>query len=305
MAHPAHGPFVSSDSRQGTVIARHRETVTLQISAGEEQLALLKGRRLHPVVGDRVRWQATDDGTPLVTEVLSRDTELARTNRRGKREVIAANVSQLVVVTAATPAADSSLVDRYFGAAEIANMAGAIAFNKVDLGEPDDDLFAPYRQLGYPVFFTSARTGQGLTALGKGLEGHTSALVGQSGVGKSSLINGLLGEDRQATGALSHKSGHGRHVTTAARLFELPGGGRLIDSPGVRDYAPHLADVQQLDQAFPEIAQAAANCRFTNCSHEREPDCGVQAALSRGTVHQQRFNSYLRLRQLIGRLMDR
>jgi len=265
---------------------------------------MLAGRRLRPVCGDRVIWRRPLDGSDgLVTEILPRDTELARPSRKGDREVLAANLTLVVVVSAPRPPPDPFLVDRYLAAAELMGVAAVLAYNKSDL-DPDAaalDL-SEFSAIGYPVLEISAQEGTGLEALRRHLSGQTSILVGHSGVGKSSIINALMPHAEIRTASLSESTGEGRHTTTASVLHRLPCGGELIDSPGVRDYAPPPVDSRDVASAFREIADLAGECRFSNCQHMQEPGCAVKTAAGSGRVSTRRYESYRRLFRLMEKL---
>ena len=265
---------------------------------------MLAGRRLRPVCGDRVTWQRPrDDSDALVTSIEPRVNELARPSRRGDREVLAANVSQVVVVSAPKPVPDAFLVDRYLVAAELMGAAACIAYNKTDL-DPEGSAMdlAEFESLGYPAIRICARSGTGLDRLRPQLEGHTSILVGHSGVGKSSIINALLPDAETRTAALSEATGEGRHTTTASVLHHLPTGGELVDSPGVRDYAPPPIAPGEVGVGFREIAGREGQCRFSDCLHLREPGCAVKAAVETGEISDRRYESYRRLVRLMERL---
>lgn len=262
----------------------------------------VKGRRLKPVCGDRVVAEPIP-GEPdwLITDIHARESALTRPNRRGQVEVLAANVELLVVVAAAAPSPDWFVVDRYLCAAENMGIAAAVAFNKTDLGIPAAEL-ADYATLGYATAACSARDGTGIDAVAGIIRGRMAIVVGQSGVGKSSIVNALLGSDHRPTSALSGKTQEGRHTTVNSVMLQLPNGGAVIDSPGVRDYAPVLRTEYEVAGGFREVAAAAAECRFANCRHLREPDCAVKAAVARGDIDARRYASYKRsLNTLSGR----
>jgi ribosome biogenesis GTPase len=272
----------------------------LLVRTGEQELrARPAGRRLSIVCGDRVRCEfdrAHDE--VLAVEVLPRKTLLARANLRGESEPIVANITQLVVVVAPLPQPDFFIVDRYLCAATAAGIAGAVATNKSDLetdkiGQQEIDA---YTAAGYAHVNCSATQGHGLTELRALLSGAVSVLVGQSGVGKSSLVNALLPKSQIETGGLMREE-EGRHTTTASRSYPLDSGGTLMDSPGVRDFAPA---VQQLDAetlGFPEIDRRARDCKFQDCRHMQEPACAVIAAVEAGELSARRYESYRRLRR--------
>jgi ribosome biogenesis GTPase len=282
-------------SVSGTVVARYKRHCLVADADGKRVNCQLERRRLNPVVGDTVQWQLQADMSGTLTSIAPRATELTRIDNRGRPEVIAANLSQLVIVLAPDPAPDWFLLDRYLAAAELAGFKAVIAFNKTDLrGEPPGEL-DDYASLGYTSCRTSATNADGLDKLTRSMAGHRSVMIGQSGVGKSSLLNALLGDKLQAVGALSEKSGHGRHTTSTAVLYTLPGDGELIDSPGVRDYSPFIADPRDVASGFREFKPLLGTCRFQDCGHLVEPDCAIKAALSAGQIVARRYASYERL----------
>lgn len=247
-----------------------------------------------PLVGDRVLWRE-NGGTSVVTAVLERASTLTRIDARGRREDVAANVDRLIVVAAAEPRTDTFLLDRYLAGAELLELGGVVVFNKMDLAVQAPAFLRIYASIGYPVHCVSARERTGLEELAALMRGHVGAMVGQSGAGKSSLLNALLGENAQAVGTLSQKGGQGRHTTTAAQLYRLPGGGRLIDSPGVRHYAPFIAQLADVQRGFRELRPLLGRCRFDNCLHLAEPDCAVKAAVAAGKIDAGRYDSYVKM----------
>lgn len=287
----------------GRVVAAFGRRVLVEDSRGERHRCMLSGRRLRTVCGDRVAWRrAVDDSDGLVIRIESRETELARPSRRGDREVLAANVSQVVVVVAPAPPPDPFLVDRYLAAAELMGATACLVYNKMDLDPQAAAMdLAEFEALGYPAIRLCARDGSGLKELRRQLKGHTSILVGHSGVGKSSIINALLPDADLRTAALSEATGEGRHTTTASVLHHLPTGGELIDSPGVRDYAPSPIPIRDVSHGFREIVSREPDCRFRDCLHLQEPGCAIKQALASGEISTRRYESY---RRLVG-LMDR
>jgi ribosome biogenesis GTPase / thiamine phosphate phosphatase len=284
----------------GRVVAAYGKRLLVEDSSGERRPAFVARRGLKVVCGDRVRWsEAADGGEVAVLELMPRDTELNRPDSRGRPETLAANIDQVVVVCAPEPRPDPFIIDRYLAAAEVMGAAALVACNKSDLPGADAAVqAAEFAAVGYPTLRVSARAAHGLDALRTALAGHCSILVGQSGVGKSSLLNALLPGMEVATAQVSAATGEGRHRTTATTLYPLPGGGALLDSPGVRDFAPALGDPRLAATGFREIVDAAANCRFANCRHMREPGCAVKDGVETGAISARRYESYRRLLRL-------
>jgi ribosome biogenesis GTPase len=286
-----------ADTFDADVIAAFGRHLLVRDAAGTELRARPSGRKLSIVCGDRVRCAQESAKETLIVEVLPRKTLLARANLRGASEPVVANINLLVVVVASLPAPDFFIVDRYLCAATAAGIAGVIAVNKSDLGEPLDaaELDA-YTNAGYSHLACSARVGAGLEALKQALTGAISVLVGQSGVGKSSLVSALLPGSEVTTGNLMREE-EGRHTTTASRAYRLTPGGTLIDSPGVRDFAPAIDQLDARTLGFPEVARLAPGCRFQDCRHMQEPDCAIIAAVEDGSLRPRRYESYRRLRR--------
>lgn len=284
--------------RHGLIVARHRREAVVETDEGDALSALVRGRKIKPLPGDAVHWHPERDGTAVIDEILPRRTLLERIDKRGRAEGVAANVSLILAVVAPRPPPDWQLVDRYFVAAALQRMDGALVRNKQDLADSGIDGRArAYARIGYPVVHTSARRREGLEAIEQVLAGRRGVLVGQSGVGKSSLINALLETAAQAVGSLSRRKALGRHTTAAAMLYRLPGGGELIDSPGVRRYAPSIQDPAELARGFVEFRPHLGQCRFNDCRHLGEPGCAVALALARGEIAESRYRSYTALRE--------
>lgn len=274
----------------------------LRLSDGEQVDSRIKGKKLKPVCGDRVLVEDIENEDDwLITEILPRDNQLSRPNMRGNVEVLAANVELLLVVAAAAPAPDWFIVDRYLAAAETMGANAAVVFNKTDIATADDN-FDDYAKIGYDAIACSAASGDNITAIRNLLGQHTAIIVGQSGVGKSSIINALLGTDSLRTAEISDKTQEGKHTTVNSEMLEIAGGARIIDSPGVRDYAPALVDVSQVLQGFREIESASQDCRFANCKHLREPGCAAKAGVESGAISARRYESYRRLFALTDKL---
>jgi ribosome biogenesis GTPase len=286
------------------VIATYSRRMGLCLPGGEEVVARIKGKRLRPVCGDRVEAEPIPNETDwLITGVLERNNELRRPNLRGKIEVLAANIDNLLVMAASAPQPDWAIVDRYLCAAELMSVTAAVVYNKSDLpaAATHGEVLADYERIGYTTVRCSAKTGDGLDSVYSLLSDGVSIIVGQSGVGKSSLINRLLDDKLQRTAAISGKTGEGRHTTVNSAMLQLPGGGAVIDSPGVRDYAPALQS-DEVAAGFREIAKTAQSCRFANCHHLREPGCAVKQAIEDDSISKRRYDSYRHLLALTRKL---
>ncbi|AQQ66454.1 ribosome biogenesis GTPase RsgA [Microbulbifer agarilyticus] len=257
------------------------------------------------VTGDKVAWNpATGDATGglgVVGARLPRHAELQRPDRYGDMKTVAANIDRILIVIAPYPEPFANAIDRYLVAAETTGIQPLLLLNKIDLIDDSnrehlENLLHPYPGLGYPVLKLSTKTGEGLDKLLETLAEGTSVFVGQSGVGKSSLINGLLPSADARTGALSEATGKGTHTTTAAELFHLPTGGDLIDSPGIREFGIWHMSEQELLEGYVEFRPFIGHCRFRDCRHQSEPGCAIQEALERGDISQRRMDSFLHLR---------
>jgi ribosome biogenesis GTPase / thiamine phosphate phosphatase len=294
---------------EALVTAAFGRHLLVRTLAGEELKARPFGRGLSVVCGDRVRCRM-DGGTAAggssaggaethVLEVLPRTSSLFRSNARGGSEPVVANLSLLMIVIAPTPVPDLFVVDRYLSAALSAGIPAILIVNKRELGVTPElraELDA-FRAAGYDSAQCSARSDEGIGALLELCSGKVATLVGQSGVGKSSLVHRLVPHANVEVGDLVREE-DGRHTTTASRLFDLPRGGHLIDSPGVRDFAPAIDRLDAAHLGFIEVARLAPECRFQDCRHMREPACAVRAATESGAMSARRYESYRRLRRL-------
>ncbi|MFW2404468.1 MAG: ribosome small subunit-dependent GTPase A [Gammaproteobacteria bacterium] len=288
-------------SRPALVTAAYGRRGRVETDTGETIRYLIKGRRLKVVCGDRVAWESDKQGhDAIVTDVLPRTNSLERmAPERPQPELLAANLTCVVVVCAPLPATDWHLIDRYLVAAELMHCTAILVDNKSDTVQAATSSeraaqIAAIEGLGYRCLTVSAATGDGIDALARRLVDEVAILVGQSGVGKSSLINRLVPDADIVVGDLSAATDEGTHTTTASAMHHLPGGGRLIDTPGVRDFVPAV-DSARAQLGFPEICALADECRFANCRHLREPDCAIKHAVANGTIDARRYETYKRL----------
>ncbi|MCG7905312.1 MAG: small ribosomal subunit biogenesis GTPase RsgA [Candidatus Thiodiazotropha taylori] len=286
--------------QEGVVIIRHGATLGVDDGSGSIYRCQTRQNIGHPVCGDRVIWQQVDEHSGVVTALQPRESVLCRPDYSGRQKPLAANISQLVIVLAPKPEPSGYLLDQYLVTAETIKIPPLIAINKIDLLTEETesafiDQFEIYARIGYPIINISAKREHGLDTLIDHLKHETSILLGQSGVGKSSLINALLPDHDIETGRLSEATGLGRHTTSAATCYNLPQGGKLIDSPGVRSFRLTDLSREELEQGFAEFRPYIGECRFHNCTHGHEPDCAIRAAVERGEIDRLRLENFLRL----------
>lgn len=261
------------------------------------------------VIGDRVIFRPgpkiKDANHGIIEAVLPRKSVLSRPNAANEIKAVAANIDFIVLVIAPEPEAHANLIDRYLVAAESSGIETIILLNKIDLlndsnKDKFDELLQGYEKLGYATLKVSSLSDDSLSELKAVLNQRTSVFVGQSGVGKSSLISTLLPDEVLKVGGLSDASGLGRHTTTTSRLYHFPSGGDLIDSPGIREFGLWHMEEEEVLNGFRELRNLAGLCRFRNCSHQHEPSCAMLIAVENGEVAAQRLHSY----QLIVRTLS-
>jgi ribosome biogenesis GTPase len=285
---------------EGRVVVRHGANLAVEDNDGTVTHCLSRQNIGHPVCGDRVVWQRTADNQGVVTAILPRQTVLSRPDFGGRDKPLAANLTRLVILIAPQPEPTEYLVDQYLVAAEIMGVEAIIVANKMDLLDNAERAaferrFARYPAIGYPFLCISLREPATLAVLTSRLGGETSVLVGQSGVGKSSLVKALLPDRDIQVGRLSKATGLGRHTTSAATLYRLPGDGALIDSPGVRSFRIGPLDRDALQQGFRELQPYLGRCRFADCSHDHEPGCEIRAAVANGLIDAKRLANFRHL----------
>lgn len=293
----------AAETQPGLVIANFGQTLLVEAGDGTSSPCVARKSAGQAVCGDRVQWQAGHgDAHGAVVAIEPRRSLLARSDARGKSRPLCANIDQLIIVAAPLAGATASginhsLIDHYLVTAELLGLGAVLVVNKMDLAEETpalrlrDDM-AAYRAMGYELCLVSAKTRLGLSELGAVLATRTSVFVGESGVGKSSLLQALLPDRAIRIGALSAASGKGRHTTTSTLLFHLPRGGDIIDSPGVREFRLWSIGAAELARGFREFRPFLADCRFRDCGHDGEPGCAVSLACERGMIGRQRLDSY-------------
>ncbi|MGB0468708.1 MAG: small ribosomal subunit biogenesis GTPase RsgA [Pontibacterium sp.] len=286
--------------QHGLIISHFGRQVDVEASEGERQGEIvrchMRANLGQLVTGDRVIWRANPDGG-VVVATEQRKTELVRPNPYGELKPIAANIDFIVVTVAVEPRAHANLIDRYLVAAELSGIEPVILLNKTDLLNEDNsdrinEMLSRYHAIGYRVLFASSSLQDGLSELKEMLKDRISVFVGQSGVGKSSLINALLPGVDLKVGDLSEQTRKGRHTTTTARLFHFPEGGDLIDSPGIREFGLWHINPDNLIDGFRELRTHTGHCRFRDCQHEKEPGCALKDAVAEGLIDEARWQSF-------------
>ncbi|GAA0657244.1 MULTISPECIES: small ribosomal subunit biogenesis GTPase RsgA [Rheinheimera] len=290
-----------TEAEHGLVISRFGQHADIEDSSGQIFRCNIRRTVNSLVTGDKVVFRRTKvpGGGPegVVEAVAERESVLLRPDFYDGLKPVAANIDLMIIVSAVLPAFSLNIVDRYLIAAEAMHIKPLLLLNKIDLlteeqrAEVDQQL-AIYQKIGYEFLLLSAKTGEGTAQLDAYLKQGVSIFVGQSGVGKSSLVNNLLPDISAETREVSENSGLGQHTTTTARLYHLPDGGDLIDSPGIREFALWHLEPEQIALGYPEFKDWLGRCKFRDCKHLNDPGCALQHAVSIGEIHPERFANY-------------
>mgnify|MGYP005624072037 FL=1 len=277
----------------GKVITRYGQRQLVETKNGEIFQCLSRQNIGFSVAGDEVLFQKTKQDEAIVTAIYPRRNELQR-----KDKLIAANVDQLWLVVALEPHYEFDLIDRYLIMAENSNLPIGIVINKIELSKNEKQLnedFEHYINLGYEIHSLSVKSGINVDTFKEKLVNKSHIFLGQSGVGKSSLINSLIPDLELRVNEISIKSKLGKHTTTNTTLYHIPSGGDLIDSPGVREFQLDNLSEEQIVRGFREFKALSDKCRFRNCRHINEPDCAIKVALENGDISNNRYESYLNI----------
>ncbi len=283
----------------GTLLTHRGSHVIVESEQGDCYACLVRQNLGYLACGDKVVWQLAENGQGVVSSFFERSSVLSRPDFYKNLKPIAANLDQLFIVIAPQPHYDSDLLNRALVNAYHSQIKTHIIFNKIDLLGSHQDLLNQtkviYQTMGYQLFFTSTYTQQGMVELTQQLSNHTSLLIGQSGVGKSSILQTLVPNQAIQIGQISDNQRFGRHTTSNTVLYHLPQGGNLIDSPGFRYFALDHLSIDKIQQGFIEFQPYLNQCQFSNCQHLSEPNCAILKAVEQGEIHFSRYQSYHRI----------
>ncbi|KFX12105.1 small ribosomal subunit biogenesis GTPase RsgA [Pectobacterium betavasculorum] len=304
------------DAQEGIIISRFGMHADIEATDGVVHRCNIRRTISSLVTGDRVVWRPGHESlagiSGIVEAVHPRHSVLTRPDYYDGIKPIAANIDQIVIVSAILPELSLNIIDRYLVACETLEIEPLIVLNKIDLLDDKsrqlvDKSMDIYRALKYRVLMVSSHTQQGISELEQALTDRISIFAGQSGVGKSSLLNALLAldEERILVNEVSDNSGLGQHTTTASRLYHFPHGGDVIDSPGVREFGLWHLEPEQVTSGFIELREYIGSCKFRDCKHENDPGCAINAARERGDIARERFDNYHRILESMAQVKTR
>lgn len=285
----------------GLIISRYGQHADVESTDGEVLRCNIRRTAGSLVTGDKVVWRRGNEVLSGISGVIEavheRTSELTRPDFYDGVKVVAANINQIFIVSSIVPAFSTQIVDRYLVAAENVEIKPIIVLNKIDLLDEEgrellDGMLQPYRDIGYQVIMLSSHTNEGVDEINDMLKGNVSIFVGQSGVGKSSLINALMPNAELIIGDVSDNSGLGMHTTTTAKLLHFEDGGDLIDSPGVREFGLWHIEPERIAWCFIEFREFLGGCKFRDCKHQHDPGCLLSQAVDDEKIDSERFDNY-------------
>ena len=275
------------------VIARQGKTFIVEDEQGQQHPCHARSNSVDAVCGDKVECESKKQSKDVIEKICERKNQITRIDNFKREKTIAANIDHIIIVVAAAPAFSTLLIDKYLACAQLNDCKATLVINKAEmLNENQVDITAlenTYHDLVENFIIASAKLGYGISSLRIALSNETSILVGQSGVGKSSLINRLLHKNQIRVGELSENIQQGKHTTTNAYAHNVNNSGKLIDSPGVRTFMPVFKDVKEVMLGYREFLPHLGDCKFSDCQHINEPSCAIKTAVEKNTIQSDRF----------------
>jgi len=294
------------EEKAGRIVAHYGANLDIEDEHGVIHHCLTRANLPKLVCGDNVIWQATGEKLGVIISLVPRTSFLTRPDYNNQLKPVAANIDQILIIAAPIPTLDEDLINRYLVAAELTAIKPVIIINKVDLLNETErqaltQRLSPYKSIGYHIIYTSTKHHNGLEELADTLKTHTSIFVGQSGVGKSSIIKTFIPNADIRVGELSQSTGLGKHTTSVTVLYHTVNNGSIIDSPGVREFGLGNVSQDRITQGFVEFSPFLGQCKFKDCKHTNEPECAIKQAVEQGQISRQRLESYFRIVKSLSR----
>jgi ribosome biogenesis GTPase len=279
------------------VISNFGHEILIRDESGENFRAVTRSQLPGLVSGDRVHWQLTDDHTAVIEQLVPRHGVLSRSTKNNPDKIVVSNVDKVLIVCAIKPAFKTGLIDRYLVACELAGITPVIIVNKADLLSEEKydkvvNTLSMYERIGYDIYYISTKEHSNITQLRQSLLNATAVLVGQSGVGKSSIIRTLVPNATPIIAAISEATNKGRHTTSNSTLYDIDLHTHIIDSPGIREFGLKPLSADELSHGFREFRPFIGQCKFRDCTHHQEPGCAIAQAVKAGKIAPQRWESY-------------